>query len=105
MLRSTPLPLLFQVPVSMPEISVVGCAIVHKPVKILCWSHTGSLPITYTLEEGNTIVNTTTVMLDSEKAVFTVQHHGNLEKYRCVARNNVTEPQFSKKLNATAIGK
>ncbi|XP_075888861.1 platelet endothelial cell adhesion molecule-like [Nelusetta ayraudi] len=86
------------VPVSIPEISVVGPAILGQPVKILCRSHTGSLPINYTLVKGYTPVRATTVRLASEEAVFTVESTSDLGSYKCEAKNSLKNPQLSERL-------
>ncbi|XP_075888857.1 platelet endothelial cell adhesion molecule-like [Nelusetta ayraudi] len=87
-----------KVPVSIPEISVVGPAILGQPVKILCRSHTGSLPINYTLVKGYTPVRATTVRLASEEAVFTVESTSDLGSYKCEAKNSLKNPQLSERL-------
>ncbi|XP_075891792.1 platelet endothelial cell adhesion molecule isoform X3 [Nelusetta ayraudi] len=89
-----------KVPVSIPEISVVGQAILGQPVKILCRSRTGSLPITYTLLKGYTTLMVTTVRLASEEAVFTVESASDLRSYKCEAKNSLKNPQYSKTLIA-----
>lgn len=86
-LSSSPLPLISSVLVSKPEISVVGQVILGQPVKILCHSHTGSLPINYTLKKGNTIVGKIIVRLHSERAIFTVHNTSDLGGYKCDAIN------------------
>ncbi|XP_075888856.1 platelet endothelial cell adhesion molecule-like [Nelusetta ayraudi] len=92
-----------KVPVSIPEISVVGPAILGQPVKILCRSHTGSLPINYTLVKGYTPVRATTVRLASEEAVFTVESTSDLGSYKCEAKNSLKNPQLSEGLIAAVI--
>lgn len=101
------LPLVSPVPVSIPEISVVGHAILGRPVKILCRSRTGSLPINYTLIEDYNTVSTITVSLATEEAIFTVTSAGNLKSYMCEAsnRNSNKNPQLSRRLNALVTGK
>lgn len=99
------LPLVSPVPVSIPEISVVGHAILGQPVKILCRSRTGTLPITYTLMEDYDIVSTTTVSLAKEEAIFTVTTARDLKSYMCEAKNSKRNSQLSKSLNAPLTGK
>ncbi|XP_075888860.1 platelet endothelial cell adhesion molecule-like [Nelusetta ayraudi] len=92
-----------KVPVSIPDISVVGPAILGQPVKIFCRSHTGSLPINYTLVKGYTPVRATTVRLASEEAVFTVESTSDLGSYKCEAKNSLKNPQLSERLIAAVI--
>lgn len=99
------LPLVSPVPVSIPEISVVGHAILGRPVKILCQSHTGSLPITYTLVEDYNTVSSTTVSLATEEAIFTVPSASDSKNYMCEANNSQSNPQLSRTLKVAVTGK
>lgn len=93
------------VPVSIPEISVVGHAILGRPVKILCRSYTGSLPITYTLIKNYNNVSTATVSLATMEAIFTVAGASDLKSYMCEAKNSERNPKLSRRLNAPVTGK
>lgn len=102
--------LLSLVSVSVPKITVVGSAVLGKPIKILCQSDAGSLPINYTLLKGYGTVDTATVRLPSQKAVFTVNitRADELKGYMCEAKNrrkDKDEGQLSSRLNASVIGK
>lgn len=99
------LPFFSSVPVSIPVISVVGHAILGRPVKILCRSHTGSLPITYTLIKDYDTVSTTTVSQATEEAIFTVTSTSDLKSYMCEAKNSKNNPKLSRRLNASVTGK
>lgn len=95
------------VSVSIPKISVVGWAVLGQPVKILCQSDTGSLPINYTLLKNYDPVNSTIVKLPSQQALFTVNitRTDEINRYMCEAKNSPKEAPLSKRLNATVIGK
>lgn len=99
------LPFFSPVPVSIPVISVVGHAILGRPVKVLCQSHTGSLPITYTLIKDYDTVSTTTVSQTTEQAIFTVSSASDLKSYMCEAKNSKKNPKLSRRLNASVTGK
>lgn len=99
------LPLVSPVPVSIPEISVVGNAILGQPVKILCRSHTGSPPITYTLIKDYNTVSNITVLLTTEEAFFIVTNASELKSYMCEARNSRRNSQLSERLNVPITGK
>lgn len=84
-----------------------GRAILGRPVQILCQSDSGSLPISYTLLRSNKPVDTISVQLPSEKAVFTVSvgSAAELSKLTCEARNNPSNAPHSSELEATVVGK
>lgn len=84
-----------------------GRAILGQPVKILCLSDNGSLPINYTLLKNDDVVDTTTVKLPSQQALFTVTitRTDEISMYKCKAKNGPKDGLLSKTLNATAIGK
>ncbi|XP_058496612.1 platelet endothelial cell adhesion molecule-like isoform X2 [Solea solea] len=94
-----------KVSVSTPKISVVGRAILGKPVKIRCHSDFGSFPINYTLLRGYDILRTNTVKLPTQEAVFTVTINNpeEIRKYMCEAQNNPKTGLLSSRLNATLI--
>lgn len=97
----------FLVAVSVPKISVEGRAIVGRPVKILCQSDSGSLPINYTLLKDNDPEDTVVVRLPSERAVFTVTagSAAAMSRFMCEARNGHKDPPLSTRLNVTVVGK
>lgn len=102
--------LLFLVSVSVPKISVVGFAVLGKPIKILCQSDAGSLPINYTLLKVYDPVSMATVGLPSQKAIFTVNitRADELNEYMCEAKNTHVPhkiPPLSRRLNASVVGK
>ncbi|XP_063739335.1 platelet endothelial cell adhesion molecule isoform X3 [Eleginops maclovinus] len=103
--RSEPLTVRPKVPVSTPKISVVDRAVIGKPLKILCQSDNGSLPISYTLLSGHDQLNTTIVKELFQRAIFTVNisKPDEISKYMCEARNSRKEAPRSKRLNATVI--
>nr|XP_043884000.1 platelet endothelial cell adhesion molecule isoform X3 [Solea senegalensis] len=103
--RSETLTVRPKVPVSIPKISVVGRAILGKPVKIRCHSDFGSFPINYTLLTGDDILSTSTVRLPTQEAVFTVTINKpeEIRKYMCKAQNNPKNGLPSSRLNATLI--
>ncbi|KAL7404555.1 hypothetical protein ABVT39_016342 [Epinephelus coioides] len=79
-----------KVSVSAPKIKVVGRAVLGQPVKILCQSDVGSLPINYTLIRENTDLSTIVVKLPFQQALFTVNitKPDEISKYMCRAKNN-----------------
>ncbi|XP_049427454.1 platelet endothelial cell adhesion molecule isoform X3 [Epinephelus fuscoguttatus] len=79
-----------KVSVSAPEITVVGRAVLGQPVKILCQSDVGSLPINYTLIRGYTNLSTIVVKLPSQQALFTVNitKPDEISEYTCRAKNS-----------------
>ncbi|KAM8772648.1 platelet endothelial cell adhesion molecule isoform 3-T4 [Acanthopagrus schlegelii] len=95
--------------VSIPKISVVGRAVLGQPVKILCQSDSGSLPINYTLFKDPSEVRTISIELRSQQAVFDVNitKPEDIKKYICKAsnshRHNNSQHLLSEKLNATVI--
>lgn len=86
---------------------MVGFAVLGKPIKVLCQSDIGSLPINYTLLKGYDPVGTATVRLPSQQAIFTVNitRADELNRYMCEAKNSRKEPPLSRRLNASVIGK
>lgn len=94
------------VAVSVPKISVEGRAVLGRPVKILCGSDSGSLPINYTLMKGYDQVDTVVVKLPWERAVFTVttSSAADMGQFMCEARNGPKEPPLSRRLNLTVVG-
>ncbi|XP_034747020.1 platelet endothelial cell adhesion molecule isoform X3 [Etheostoma cragini] len=94
-----------KVSVSVPKISVVGRAVLGQPLKILCLSDSGSLPINYTLLREHDPLSTTIVKQPFQPAFFTVpiSKPDEINTYMCEARNNHREFQHSKRLNATVI--
>ncbi|XP_022595685.1 platelet endothelial cell adhesion molecule-like isoform X2 [Seriola dumerili] len=94
-----------KVSVSIPKISVYGKAILGQPIQIHCHSETGSLPINYTLIKGSKKLNTTTVKMPTQKAVFTVTivKPEELKNFLCEAGNNHEKGKLSGTLNAVAI--
>lgn len=87
---------------------VVGSAVLGQPIKILCQSDDGSLPINYTLVKGYDRVSTATIRLPSQKAVFTVNvtRGDELNSHMCEAKNSHRgTPPLSRRLNANVIGK
>lgn len=96
--------------VSKPKISVVGRAILGHPVKILCRSDSGTLPINYTLFKDYLEVSTISINLSSQLAFFEVNITSpeDIKKYMCEASNSHRhndKQQLSVRLNATVIGK
>ncbi|XP_032392733.1 platelet endothelial cell adhesion molecule isoform X4 [Etheostoma spectabile] len=94
-----------KVSVSIPKISVVGRAVLGQPLKILCVSDSGSLPINYTLLREYDPLSTTIVKQPFQPAIFTVPitKPDEINTYMCEARNNHREAPLSKRLNATVI--
>ncbi|XP_031140446.1 platelet endothelial cell adhesion molecule isoform X7 [Sander lucioperca] len=94
-----------KVSVSIPKISVVGKAVLGQPLKILCQSDSGSLPINYTLLREYDELSTTIVKQPFQQAFFTVTitKPDEITKYMCEAKNNHKEAPLSKRLNATVI--
>lgn len=94
-----------KVSVSNPRILVVGKVILGQPFMILCQSDIGSLPINYTLLKNYNILNTTTVNLPSERALFTatITKTDEINKFMCEAKNNHKNEQLSRNLYATVI--
>ncbi|XP_034043955.1 platelet endothelial cell adhesion molecule isoform X3 [Thalassophryne amazonica] len=95
-----------KVSVSHPKISVVGRVILGQPFQILCQAERGSLPINYTLLKDYNMLNTTTVKLPHQRAIFTVtiQKAEEISKYMCEANNkHHKEGLLGKRLNATVI--
>ncbi|XP_060903437.1 platelet endothelial cell adhesion molecule isoform X2 [Labrus mixtus] len=94
-----------KVSVSIPKISVVGRAVLHQSVKILCQSDIGSLPINYTLLKDTAEVSVMSIKLPYQQALFTVTitHPAEISKFTCKAKNSHKEAQRSKSLNATVI--
>lgn len=97
----------FLVVVSVPKISVEGRAILGRPVKILCQSDSGSLPINYTLLKNYNPVDSVVIKLPSERAVFTVTivSTAEMSTFMCEARNGRKDPPRSKRMNVTVVGK
>lgn len=95
--------------VSTPKISVVGRAILGQPVKILCQSDIGSLPINYTLFKDFVEVSTISINQSSQQAHFQVNITSpeDIKQYICEASNNHrhNKQPLSEKLNAIVIGK
>lgn len=91
---------------SVPKISVEGRAILGRPVRILCQSDSGSLPINYTLLRGYEPVDSVSVQRPSEQAVFTVRvgSTADLRRLMCEARNHPRDAPLSSRLNATLVG-
>lgn len=96
----------FLVAVSVPKISVEGMAVLGQPVKILCESDSGSLPINYTLLKGYDLVDTVAVKLPSDRAVFmvTISSAAEMSRFMCEARNGPKNPPLSSRLNVTVVG-
>ncbi|XP_071772154.2 platelet endothelial cell adhesion molecule isoform X5 [Centroberyx gerrardi] len=95
-----------KVSVSQPKISVLGKVILGKPFQILCQADRGSLPINYTLMKIYENLNTTTVKLPYQQALFSIiiQKPEEITKFMCEAQNNRRkEGLLSKRLNATVI--
>lgn len=94
------------VAVSVPRISVLGWAILGRPVQVLCQSDSGSLPINYTLLRGYEPVDAVSVQLSSERAVFSVSvsSAAELSSLMCEARNHPREAPLSRRLEATLVG-
>ncbi|XP_078121671.1 platelet endothelial cell adhesion molecule isoform X3 [Sander vitreus] len=94
-----------KVSVSIPKISMVGRAVLGQPLKILCQSDSGSLPINYTLLREYDELSTTIVKQPFQQAFFTVTitKPDEITKYMCEAKNNHKEAPLSKRLNATVI--
>ncbi|TWW59785.1 Platelet endothelial cell adhesion molecule [Takifugu flavidus] len=94
-----------RVAVSLPKISVEGRAILGRPVKILCESDSGSLPINYTLLKGYDKLDTVEVRLPSERAVFmvTISSPAEMSRFMCKASNGPKDPSFSGRLNTTVV--
>ncbi|XP_029917895.1 platelet endothelial cell adhesion molecule isoform X4 [Myripristis murdjan] len=93
-----------KVSVSQPKISLLGKVIVGRPFEIRCQSDRGSLPINYTLWRKNNWLNTTTVKLPDEQAVFTItiQRSDEISQFMCEAQNNLhANGILSKSLNGT----
>ncbi|XP_030289731.1 platelet endothelial cell adhesion molecule isoform X3 [Sparus aurata] len=93
--------------VSTPKISVVGRAILGQPVKILCQSDIGSLPINYTLFKDFVEVSTISINRSSQQAHFEVNITSpeDIKQYICEASNNHrhNKQPLSEKLNAIVI--
>ncbi|XP_039672667.1 platelet endothelial cell adhesion molecule isoform X3 [Perca fluviatilis] len=94
-----------KVSVSIPKILVVGRAVLGQPLKILCQSDSGSLPINYTLLREYDQLNTTIVKKPFQQAFFavTITKPDEITKYMCEAKNNHREAPLSKRLYATVI--
>ncbi|XP_071396153.1 platelet endothelial cell adhesion molecule isoform X5 [Centroberyx affinis] len=106
MKRSKVLTVRPKVSVSQPKISVLGRVILGRPFQILCQSDRGSLPINYTLMKVYENLNTTTVKLPDQEALFSIiiQKPEEITKFMCEAQNNRRkEGLLSKRLNATVI--
>uniref|UniRef100_A0A3P8ZQV5 Ig-like domain-containing protein n=1 Tax=Esox lucius TaxID=8010 RepID=A0A3P8ZQV5_ESOLU len=93
-----------KVPVSKPEIMSIGKVIVGKPFQVRCHSDQGSLPINYTLLRRGKAINSIAVGESHHEAIFsiTLQHHGDIEDYKCRAKNR-RYALDSNKLNTTVI--
>uniref|UniRef100_A0A3Q3VZS2 Ig-like domain-containing protein n=1 Tax=Mola mola TaxID=94237 RepID=A0A3Q3VZS2_MOLML len=93
--------------VSVPKISVLGRAVLGQPVKIVCQSDKGSLPINYTLVKNYDTVNSVSVRMPSQQALFTVTitSTDELNRYMCGANNRPGSQDFpfSRRLNTTVI--
>ncbi|KAM9818803.1 platelet endothelial cell adhesion molecule isoform 2-T2 [Syngnathus typhle] len=102
---SKPLTVIPKVTVSTPRISVVGRAVLGRPIKVLCQSDIGSLPINYTLLKDYEILSTASVKMPFEQALFTVTIHqpDEINKLMCEAMNSPKEPPLSKRLEATVV--
>ncbi|XP_036965679.1 platelet endothelial cell adhesion molecule isoform X7 [Acanthopagrus latus] len=104
--RSKTLTVRPKVLVSRPKISVVGRAVLGQPVKILCQSDSGSLPINYTLFKGPSEVRTISIKLRFQQALFEVNitEPEDIKKYICNASNSHRHNHnHSEELNATLI--
>lgn len=93
--------------VSVPKIWVEDGAILGLPVKILCQSDTGSLPINYTLRRNQEVVDRVEVQLPSQRAVFRVRISSAAEvsSFRCEAQNSPNRSEVSRHLDVTVVGK
>ncbi|XP_037115282.1 platelet endothelial cell adhesion molecule isoform X5 [Syngnathus acus] len=102
---SKPLTVIPKVTVSTPRITVVGRAVLGRPIKVLCQSDIGSLPINYTLLKDYEILSTASVKMPFEQALFTVTIHqpDEINKLMCEAMNSPKEPPLSKRLEATVV--
>ncbi|XP_035515939.1 platelet endothelial cell adhesion molecule isoform X2 [Morone saxatilis] len=91
--------------VSMPRISAVGKAVLGKPIKILCQSDFGSLPINYTLFKDYKPLSTTSIKLSSQQALFTVTitKPEEINKFMCEAKNSRKDGELSKNLLTAVI--
>ncbi|XP_026215702.1 platelet endothelial cell adhesion molecule isoform X3 [Anabas testudineus] len=94
-----------KVSVSTPEISLIGSAVQGESFKILCQSHTGSLPINYTLLKNGKVEDTFIVRRPFEQAYFTIMvtSPDEIGSYTCEAKNRHREGQYSKRLHGTVI--
>uniref|UniRef100_A0A3B5A0Z5 Platelet endothelial cell adhesion molecule n=1 Tax=Stegastes partitus TaxID=144197 RepID=A0A3B5A0Z5_9TELE len=85
-----------KVPVSKPVMSVVGGTLfLGKRFQLLCHSHSGTLPITYTLHGPNSPPKEKEVTKPGEKAIFNVtaiSKSSNLNNFLCHARNGKGRP-------------
>lgn len=103
---STTSSFVFLVAVSVPKISVEGRAILGRPMKIVCKSDSGSLPINYTLLKDFDRVDTVEVRLPSKGAVFmvTISSPAEMSRFMCEASNNPKNHSLSRTLNTTVVG-
>ncbi|XP_073330765.1 platelet endothelial cell adhesion molecule isoform X2 [Pagrus major] len=106
MKRSKTLTVRPKVFVSKPKISVEGRAVLGQPVKILCQSDSGSLPINYTLFKDYTPLSKISIKLPSQLARFTINitRPEDIRKYMCEAQNSHKgPPPLSNRLDAAVI--
>lgn len=83
-----------------------GGAVLGRPLRILCESDSGSLPINYTLMKGYEPVGRVVARLPSDRAVFTVtvSSAAEVSAFMCEASNSPKTPPLSKRLNVTVVG-
>ncbi|XP_038138246.1 platelet endothelial cell adhesion molecule [Cyprinodon tularosa] len=88
-----------KVPVSDPVLSVAGGKMfLGKRFQLICHSHTGTIPIKYTLYGPNRLILNREVSGSEEQAIFDVppiSKTSDLETFLCHAKNN---PRFPAKI-------
>ncbi|KAM9392512.1 platelet endothelial cell adhesion molecule isoform 2-T2 [Pholidichthys leucotaenia] len=85
-----------KVPVSEPELSLVGGTLVlGKPFQLLCHSNRGTLPITYSLHSPYKLNETRVVSRPRQKAIFNstaIFKSSDLKNFLCLAKNSNHKP-------------